>query len=302
MTENIVEKIIELKKKRNAVILAHNYQLPEIQDIADHTGDSLELARKATQIDCEVIVFCGVSFMGETAHILSPEKTVLLPDPAAGCPLADMVDIHELRSMKQEHPGATTICYVNSSAEVKAESDICCTSANAVKVVQSLNGANPIIFVPCKFLGGYVSRMTGKDLVLARGYCPTHRRILRETIVKLKEEMPDAVVMTHPECASDVLEVSDYVCSTSQMFRAVEESGARRFIVGTELGMLHPLRKRYPDREFFPTSDKAVCPNMKRTTLEKVLWALEKMQYKVELDPEIRARALNSLERMLEHV
>ncbi len=300
MNNKIVEQIEKLKKERRAVILAHNYQLPEVQDIADHTGDSLELARKATQIDCEVIVFCGVSFMGETAHILSPEKTVLLPDPDAGCPLADMVDVDELKEMKDNNPGSVTICYVNSSAEVKAESDICCTSANAVKVVSSLNGA-PIIFVPCRHLGGYVAKVTGKNLILARGFCPTHHHISTKQILDLKEKMPDAKVLVHPECTSEIIALADYVCSTSQMFRAIEESGGRRFIIGTELGLLHPLRKRYPDFEFHPPSDKCVCPNMKKTTLEKILQSLETMEYKVELDSDVRRRALKSLERMLDH-
>ncbi|MFA6449811.1 MAG: quinolinate synthase NadA [bacterium] len=297
----IIDKIKKLKEQRNAVILAHNYQIPEVQDIADHTGDSLELARKATQIDCDVIVFCGVRFMGETAHILSPEKTVLLPEPDAGCPLADMVDVEELREMKDNNPGATTICYVNSSAEVKAESDICCTSANAVKVVSSLNGS-PIIFVPCRHLGGYVQKVTGKNLVLARGFCPTHHHISTDQILKLKNDMPDAKVLVHPECTTEVIDIADYVCSTSQMFKAIEESGARRFIVGTENGLLHPLRKRYPELEFFPPSEDCVCPNMKKITLEKVLISLETMEYKIQLDPDVRQRALGSLERMLLHV
>jgi len=298
--DKLIEQIVKLKKDRNAVILAHNYQLPEVQEIADATGDSLELARKATQIDCDVIVFCGVSFMGETAHILSPKKTVLLPEPSAGCPLADMVDLEDLHTMKEEHPDSITICYVNSSAEVKAESDICCTSANAVKVVQSLNG-KPIIFVPCRHLGGYVKRVTGKDLILARGFCPTHHRISTNQIEALKEKMPDAVVMVHPECKTDVIEAADHVCSTSQMFRVVEQTTAKRFIVGTELGMLYPLKKKFPDREFFPPSDDCVCPNMKKTTLEKVLRSLETMEHRVELDSDVRRRALRSLERMLEH-
>jgi quinolinate synthase len=212
-----------------------------------------------------------------------------------------MVDVEELREMKGNNPGATTICYVNSSAEVKAESDICCTSANAVKVVSSLNGS-PIIFVPCRHLGGYVQKVTGKNLVLARGFCPTHHHISTDQILKLKNDMPDAKVLVHPECTTEVIDIADYVCSTSQMFKAIEESGAHRFIVGTENGLLHPLRKRYPELEFFPPSEDCVCPNMKKITLEKVLISLETMEYKIQLDPDVRQRALGSLERMLLHV
>ena len=302
MNTEIIEKINKLKKERNAIILAHNYQPQEIQEIADMTGDSLELARRASKTDAEVIIFCGVTFMGETAHILSPEKIVVLPEPTAGCPLADMVTVEQLREMKAENPGAITICYVNSTAEVKAESDICCTSANAVKVVQSLNGAGPIIFVPDKHLGLYVVSVTGKEIVLGSGFCPTHYHIKKEDILKLKEEMPDAVVISHPECKPEVLQVSDFICSTSQMFKVIEESTARRFIIGTELGMLFPLKSRFPDREFFPPAQNTVCPNMKKITLEKVLQSLETLEPRISLDPDIRSRALKSLERMLEHV
>jgi quinolinate synthase len=302
VSEDILGKINRLKKERNAIILVHNYQLPEIQDIADISGDSLELARKAAKTDADVIVFCGVTFMGETAHILSPEKIVLLPDRSAGCPLADMINADRLREMKAEHPDAIVISYVNSSAEVKAESDIICTSANAVKIVSALDPSRPIIFVPDRHLGAYVSRVTGRKLILGSGFCPTHYDITREKIAALKEKMPDAIVMSHPECRTDVLEITDYVCSTSQMFKAVEDSGVRRFIVATELGMLHPLKKRYPDREFFPPSENTVCPNMKKTNLQKVLVSLETLEYRVTLDPAVRMRALKSLERMLEYV
>lgn len=302
MSGDIIGKINRLKKERKAIILAHNYQEPVIQDLADLTGDSLELSRKATQADCEVIVFCGVKFMGETAHILSPEKTVLLPEPEAGCPLADMLGVEELREMKAEHPGAITVCYVNSSAEVKAESDICCTSANAVKVVRSLKEDRPVIFIPCRHLGTYVSRVTGRELILADGFCPTHYDITTEQILGLKKKMPDAVALVHPECTTPVVELADYVCSTAQMFKAVEESGARRFIVCTEIGMLYPLKKRFPDREFFPPSEHAVCPNMKKIDLGKVLRSLETLEHRVLLDPDIRKRALGALERMLQHV
>jgi quinolinate synthase len=296
----LIEKINKLKIERNAVILAHNYQVPEVQDIADITGDSLELSRKAANTTADVIVFCGVRFMGETAHILSPQKTVLLPEPNAGCPLADMITVEQLREMKAKNPGAVTVCYVNSSAEVKAESDICCTSANAVKVVASIDPDKPVIFVPCKHLGGYVERVTGRKLILANGFCPTHHRIIKEHILDLKLKYPDAEVMAHPECSREVLEVTDHICSTGQMFTAVEKSSATRFIVGTENGMTHPLKKRFPDREFIIIGDHTICPNMKKINLEKVLWSLENLQHRVELDADIRARALNSIQRMLE--
>jgi quinolinate synthase len=302
MSMDIIEKINKLKKERDAIIIAHNYQPQEIQDVADMTGDSLELARRAAKTDAKVIIFCGVTFMGETAHILSPDKIVVLPDPSAGCPLADMITVEQLREMKSENPGAVTICYVNSSAEVKAESDICCTSANAVKVVQSLNGARTIIFVPDRHLGQYVMSVTGKEIILGSGFCPTHYHIKRDEILALKEKMPDAAVISHAECKPDVLEISDHICSTSQMFKAVEESEARRFIIGTELGMLYPLKKRFPDREFFPPSADTICPNMKKVSLEKVLRALETLEPRVTLDTDVRMRALKSIERMLEHV
>jgi len=300
--ENIVKEIVKLKKENNAIILAHNYQSPEIQDIADYTGDSLELARIATKSDCDVIVFCGVKFMGETAHILSPEKTVLLPEKNAGCPLAEMVTIEKLKELQDENPGAVTVCYVNSSALIKANSDVCCTSANAVKIIAALDKETPIIFVPCKHLGGYAARVTGRNVILADGYCTVHKKIIPEDIIALKNKMPDAVVLTHPECSEKVIELSDYICSTSQMFAAIETSNAKRFIICTEVGMLTPLRKRYPDKEFFPTSERVVCGDMKKTTLNKVLTSLQTMQPKVELDPDIRQKALKSLERMLEYV
>lgn len=299
----IVEKIKVLKKERNAIILAHNYQLPEVQDIADISGDSLELSRKAKDTDCEVIVFCGVRFMAETAHILNPEKTVLLPDPTAGCPLANMMDVETLRKLKAENPGSLVVCYINSTAEVKAESDVACTSANAAKVVQGLDTDKPIIFIPDQHLGDYVKKQTGRDLILTPGYCVTHRHVTVEDINDMKEKMPDAVVIVHPECSSDVVDVADFTCSTSQMVKAVENSpNAKRFIIGTEAGMLHRLRNSFPDREFFLPSPRCVCPNMKKTTLEKVMWSLERLEHKITLEPEIREKALGSLERMLIYV
>jgi len=303
VNDPLIEQIDKLRKERNAVILAHNYQLPEVQDVADLTGDSLELARKAKGVDCEVIVFCGVTFMAETAHILNPDKTVVMPDPQAGCPLANMVSADDLRKMKADNPGSPVVCYVNSTAEVKAESDVVCTSANAVKVVQAIDTDKPIIFVPDQHLGEYVQRVTGRELILAPGFCPTHRHVMADDILDMKKNIPDAVVIVHPECATDVIEIADFVCSTSQMLPAVENSPDRKkFIIGTEVGMLHRLRQQFPDREFFVPSNRCVCPNMKKTTLEKVLWELETLEHKIELDPEIAREALGALERMLDYV
>lgn len=297
----IIQRIQELKAERKAVILAHNYQIPEVQDIADFTGDSLELSRIAAKTDCETIVFCGVRFMAETAAILSPEKTVILPEPHAGCPLADMVDVEHLIELKIQHPDAVTVCYINSSAEVKAKSDVCCTSANAVKVVQGLNGAPEILFVPCRHLGDYVARMTGKPIILARGFCPTHQHIIAGDIAAMKEKYPDAEVIVHPECRREVLLLADHVTSTSGMLRAVAESKARRFIIGTEEGLLHRLKKDFPDREFFVPTAKCICPNMKKITLEKVMWAMETMENRVVVPEPVRTQALGSLERMLQY-
>ncbi|MEW6201506.1 MAG: quinolinate synthase NadA [bacterium] len=300
--ELLIRDIEKLKKERDAVILSHNYQLPEIQDIADFVGDSLELARIAEKIQCRTIVFCGVTFMAETAYILSPEKTVLMPDPSAGCPLADMVNLEQLRKLQEQHPDAYTVCYVNSYADVKAEVDVCCTSANAVKIVLALNGQRDILFIPDRCLGDYIARKTGKKLHLARGFCPTHHRILKEDILRKKEEYPDAEVIVHPECTAEVIDLADYVCSTSQMVRRAKESAARRFIIGTEEGLLYKLKKENPDKEFHSPSNVCVCPNMKKTTLEKVLWSLESMETKIVIDEEIRKKAHRSLQRMLEYV
>lgn len=302
MKDPLVEKINKLKEERKAIIMAHNYQLPDVQDVADYTGDSLELAKIATKAECEVIVFCGVQFMAETAKILNPQRTVLMPDEKAGCPLADMVDINELRRIKSENPGSKVVCYINSHAEVKAESDVCCTSANSVKVVANLDTDKPIIFVPDRHLGEYTAHVTGRELILAAGYCPTHRHIMVEDLEKKKAEMPDAEIIAHPECTTEVLALADHICSTSQMITATEKSAAKRFIVGTEVGMLHVLRKKFPDREFVVPSSRCVCPNMKKTTLEKVLWSLEEMKTQIEVEPDTAKKAITSLERMLEYV
>lgn len=300
MDEQILAKIRRLKDKHRAVILAHNYQPGEIQDLADFCGDSLGLSIKAAQTNARTIVFCGVKFMAETAAILSPDKTVLLPDKFAGCPLADMITAEQLRQLKNKHPDAFVVCYVNSPAEVKAESDYCCTSANAVEVVSSLPQDRPIIFVPDQHLGKFVMDRTGRDLVLWPGYCPTHVVITADDIKGAKEKYPDAIVMAHPECTEPVKALADELLSTGQMLKFVKKSTAKRFIVATEVGIIYSLKKQNPQAEFIPASDRAVCPNMKKITLDKVIGSLEDMQYKVAVPEEIRVKAKRSLDRMVE--
>lgn len=298
--KKLVEKIESLKQQRNAVILAHNYQPPEIQDIADFTGDSLGLSIKAAQTEAEVIVFCGVQFMAETAAILSPQKTVLLPDKSAGCPMADMITAEQLRKLRQEHPDALVVCYVNSTAEVKAESDYCCTSANAVELVNSLPKDRQILFVPDQHLGRFVAVRTGRDIVLWPGYCRSHVMITEDDIKTAKAKYPDAVVMAHPECSEPVKELSDELLSTGQMLKFAAESSEKQFIVATETGIIHTLKKQNPKAEFIPASNRAVCPNMKKITLEKIIWALEDMQYKISVPEEIREKAKIALDKMVE--
>ena len=298
-TIELIDKIDWMRTAANAVILAHNYQLGEIQDIADFTGDSLELSRKAAETEADVIVFCGVHFMAETAKILSPAKTVLLPDLEAGCPMADMITAERLRGFKAEHPGRPVVAYVNTSAEVKAESDICCTSANAVKVVESLD-ADEILFVPDKCLGDYVASRTSKKIILYPGFCPTHHRIRPEDILRQKTEHPGAYVMAHPECTRAVIQLADGVFSTSGMLRFARESAETEFIVATEKGILHRLYRDSPNKRFYAPSEWTICPNMKKITLEKLAWSLEDMQYPIELSADIMDRARGSLERMIE--
>ncbi len=296
----IEDKIRELKERRNAVILAHNYQRPEVQDIADVVGDSLELARKAAKSKADVIVLCGVYFMAETAAILCPDKTVLIPDANAGCPLANMLTPRELQEMKLRHPRAKVVTYVNSSAEIKAASDVCCTSSNAVDVVRSIPWEDEIIFVPDMSLGSYVEEKTRRELILWRGYCPTHHRILPEDIERRKSEYPGALVAVHPECTPAVREAADFVGSTSGILRYCREKKASTFIIGTEIGILHRLKKENPSKEFVAASLLADCPNMKLTTLEKILWSLEDMVHRVEVPEETSRKARRSIERMLE--
>ena len=297
---NLVERIKELKKKRDAIILAHNYQLPEVQDVADLRGDSLELSRAAAKTAAKVIVFCGVHFMAETAAILSPEKKVIVPDINAGCPMANMIRPEDIKKLRKEHPGAVVVGYVNTSAEVQAELEYCCTSTNAVAVVNYLKDKKEIIFVPDKYLGDFVVKKTGRKLIQWNGYCPTHVKILPEDIKREKKFHPFAKVMVHPECTPQVVALADEVLSTSQMARFAKESEAKEFIVGTETGLIYRLKQDNPNKEFYPASEAAVCPNMKRTTQEKILWALEEMKEEVRVSDEIRQKAKLAIDRMLE--
>ena len=294
----LIKEILDLKTRRGAVILAHNYQLGEIQDIADFVGDSLELSQRAAETRASVIVFCGVHFMAETASILCPDKVVLLPDMNAGCPMADMITPDRLREKKKEHPRAAVVCYINSSAEVKAESDICCTSANAVGIVESLD-AQEILFVPDQYLGLYVSARTGKEMILWPGFCPTHVRITPERMEELRQEYPQAKIVVHPECRPEVIALADEVLSTGGMLRYAQREGVREMIVGTEIGIIHRLRKENPGKRFIPVSEQAICPNMKLITLEKVLWSLEEMNPEVKVAERIRLGAKAAVDRML---
>ncbi len=294
----MTDKIRGFKKLRNAVIVAHNYQRDEVQDIADYVGDSLGLSQEAAKSHADVIVFCGVHFMAETASILSPSKTVLMPDVGAGCPMANMITAESLRALKKEHPQATVVCYVNTTAEVKAESDICCTSSNAVKVVESVEGSE-VIFVPDKYLAHYVSTKTKKKIIPWNGYCPTHFRILPDHILAQKRLHPEAEVMVHPECTPPVIALADKVLSTGGMCKYAKESKASEIIVGTEIGILHRLRKENPDKKFYPASESAICPNMKLTTVEKVFWSLENMKYVIKVPDDIRISARSAVDKML---
>lgn len=296
----IVEKINELKTKKNAIILAHNYQRGEIQDIADFVGDSLGLSQQAEKSKADIIVFCGVHFMAETASILCPDKLVLIPDEHAGCPMANMITLKQLRLKKKEHPNAKVVCYVNSTADIKAESDICCTSSNAMKIVSSFPQEQEILFIPDISLGNYVASKLNRTMILWEGFCPTHHRILAENIKKLKTVHPGAKVVVHPECTSDVIALADHVASTTGITKYCKESTAKEFIIGTETGILHRLRKENPAKYFFAASQLADCSNMKLISLEKVLWSLEDLVYQIKVPVDISAKARLSIQKMLD--
>lgn len=308
---DLVAEIRRLKRERRAVILAHNYQIPEIQDLADFVGDSLELSRQAARTDAEVIVFCGVHFMAETASILCPDKKVLIPDPEAGCSLAASITAEQVRAWKAQHPGAVVVAYVNTTAEVKAEADYCCTSANAVQVVQAIPEDREILFLPDMFLGTYVKNRTGrKNLRIWWGECHVHAALRPEDIRRAREEHPEAEFLIHPECGCVstcmyLMSVGDpsmegaRILSTGGMIRRARESPAREFVVATETGILHRLRKENPGKRFHPVSEEMVCRYMKMITLEKLYRSLRDLVYEVKVPPEVAERARRPIERML---
>ena len=293
------QEIRKLLKEKNGIMLAHNYQRDEIQEMADVTGDSLALSQIAAKTDAEVIVFCGVHFMAESASILSPDKTVILPRIEAGCPMADMVTVEKLIEKKRELPGIPVVCYVNSSADVKAESDICCTSANAVKVVNSVKGER-VLMIPDMNLSMYTARFTKKDVIPWKGFCPTHQYLKPSDVLEMKKQHPDAKFVAHPECTSEVLDLADHICSTSGMYKYAKESDAKEFIIGTEMGILYKLKKENPQKKFYLCSNKLICPNMKLTTLEDVYTGIRDMENIVKVPEEIRIPAKRALDRMLE--
>ena len=299
MLKKTVEKIEKLKKQHNAIILAHNYQLPEIQDIADLLGDSLDLSKKATKTDAENIIFCGVGFMAESAKILNPEKNVIIPDINARWPMAAMVNPEKLIKLKQKHPDAEVVAYINTTAEVKALSDICCTSSNGVRVVKSLS-SKKIIFIPDQNLGNYVKKQVDdKEIIIWPGFCATHQNIRKTDIIKLKKEHPNAEILVHPECRMEVIDISDYAFSTNGMVNHVKKSDKKEFIIGTEKELCYRLKKENPNKNFYPVKS-AICPNMKKITLDKVLKSLENLEPKIILSDEIMEKAYKPLKRMMD--
>jgi quinolinate synthase len=298
---NIIDKIKKLKKEKNAVILVHNYQNPEVQDIADFMGDSLGLSRKAAATDADIIIFCGVYFMAETAKILSPQKKVIIPDREAGCPMADMITAKQLIELKKKHPKAKVLTYVNSPAEVKAESDLCCTSANSVKVAKKAFGPDEeVIFVPDQFLAQYTASQVNRKFIIWQGYCPTHAKIMPQDLKRQKEAHPDAKIIVHPECRPETIALADQALSTSGMIKFAKETTAKEIIVGTEPGMVYPLKKAVPDKTFYPASTTTSCPDMKKINLEKVLLALENLSYEVKIEEKIISKAQASIQKMLD--
>jgi quinolinate synthase len=295
------KEILRLKKEKAAVLLVHNYQRGEIQEMADFLGDSLDLSRKASQVSDPMIVFCGVKFMAETAKILSPEKKVLLPRQDANCPMAEMVDVGGLKKLKTQHPEAVVVTYVNSTAEVKAESDVCCTSANAIQVVKNID-AEEIIFTPDRNLASYVQRFTRKKIIPWDGFCYVHDQFTREEVLRARQVHPDALLMVHPECSPEVIDEADEVLSTSGMVRVARESSSKEFLVGTEEGMLYRLKKENPNKTFYSAGTAKMCIGMKRTRLEDLYQAFIKERYAIEIHEEVMNRARTALEKMLTYV
>lgn len=298
MDTSIIEKINKLKREKNAVILAHNYQIMEVQSIADHTGDSLQLARLAAELDYDVIVFCGVKFMAETAKLLNPESKVLLPVVDAGCPMADMITGEQLKNFKTKHENPWVICYVNSSVDVKAESDICCTSGNAIKIVENAPEDKTLLFVPDRNLGSYSAKVTGREIELWQGYCNVHERITKEDVLKAREKYPDYSLTVHPECRPEVVALADDVASTKGMIDYVSNND--KVIIGTETGLLYQLKSRFPEKKLVPLCEDAICYNMKKTKLSDVLQCLETEEHEINIPNEIAVRALGSVQRMIE--
>lgn len=297
--ETLKRKIAVLKKKRHAIIIAHNYQRIEVQQVADILGDSLELSQAVVKVKAKVVLFCGVHFMAETASILNPKKKILLAVKEAGCPMADMITLKELRQLKKTYPGVPVVCYVNSSAEVKAESDVCCTSSNAIEIVNSLPDKQ-VIFVPDKNLGIYVqSKLPNKKIILWEGFCPTHIRVSEEEIVEAKRKYPKAEFLAHPECPTRLLQHADYIGSTSGMLRYTRQTQVKEFIVGTESGMIYRLQKENPDKKFYCPSEHFICADMKLTTLGWIAHSLEKLVFEVKVSAAIRKKAKRVLDRML---
>ncbi|MDD3819315.1 MAG: quinolinate synthase NadA [Actinomycetota bacterium] len=301
MNQNIelLNNIIRLKQEKDAIILAHNYQIGEVQDIADLTGDSLQLSIEASRTRKKIIIFCGVHFMAETAKILSPEKKVILPDINSGCQMADMINAGQLKKLKEKYPDAVVVCYVNSSARVKALSDICCTSSNAVNVVKSIPENKKIIFIPDKYLGSYVQKQTGRELILWDGYCPIHAMIDVKDILRLKNKHPSAEVLVHPECPPDIIDVADEVTSTGGMLKYVKKSQKKDFIIGTEIGIIHRLKKENPGKNFYPAAGNAICPDMKLINLEKIFLSLDDEKYEIKLQYDIITKAKSAIDRMV---
>jgi quinolinate synthase len=300
--EDLKRKIDKLKNAKNAVILAHNYQIEEVQLIADYLGDSLELSKIASETDNKMIVFAGVKFMAETAKILSPQKTVLLPRLDAGCPMADMITADELKELKQEHKNAKVVTYVNSSVEIKAESDVCCTSANAVSVVKNID-ADEVIFIPDRNLGTYVGKMVPeKKIILFEGYCYVHDKIKKEEIEEMRNFYPEAEFLVHPEARMEVINLSDKVFSTSGMLKYAKKSDKKQFVIVTEQGLIERLKRENPEKEFYPALKPKICSNMKRTALIDIFNSLEKNQYEINIEESTLQRAYNALNKMLKYI
>ncbi|MDP4094363.1 MAG: quinolinate synthase NadA [Bacillota bacterium] len=298
-TKELLKEIKELKQIKNAVIVAHNYQIDDVQAVADMVGDSLALSRYCATVDADVIVFCGVHFMAESAKILSPEKTVLLPEADAGCPMADMATAEAVREKKKQHPEAVAVCYINSSAEVKAECDICCTSSNAIDVVRSLK-EKEVIFIPDMNLGSFVAKkLPEKKIIPWKGFCITHHKIKAEEVKQMKAQHPDALLLVHPECSPEIVEMADFTGSTKQIIDFANNSTNSKFIIGTEMGVLYKLKNDNPNKTFYLMSQGLICPNMKKTSLKSVLDALKEMKHEINLDEDIRTKAKKSLDRML---